>query len=84
MHKLLQMPWTAFFGVVAILEGLVIGWGAQRFYQVWSRLYAYVMAIRLPWQARNEVEVEAEATPVAPKRNQRQSTIDARDVVINY
>ena len=84
MHKLLQMPWTAFFGVVAILEGLVIGWGAQRFYQVWSRLYAYVMAIRLPWQARNEVEVEAEATPVAPKRNQRQSAIDARDVVINY
>ena len=84
MHKLLQMPWTAFFGVVAILEGLVIGWGAHRFYQVWSRLYAYVMAIRLPWQARNEVEVEAEATPVAPKRNQRQSAIDARDVVINY
>ena len=84
MHQLLQMPWTAFFGVVAILEGLVIGWGAQRFYQVWSRLYAYVMAIRLPWQARNEVEVEAEATPVAPKRNQRQSAIDARDVVINY
>ena len=84
MHKLLQMPWTAFFGVVAILEGLVIGWGAQRFYQVWSRLYAYVMAIRLPWQARNEVEAEAEATPVAPKRNQRQSAIDARDVVINY
>ena len=84
MHKLLQMPWTAFFGVVAILEGLVISWGAQRFYQVWSRLYAYVMAIRLSWQARNEVEVEAEATPVAPKRNQRQSAIDARDVVINY
>ena len=84
MHKLLQMPWTAFFGAVAILEGLVIGWGAQRFYQVWSRLYVYVMAIRLPWQARNEVEIEAEATPVAPKRNQRQSTIDARDAVINY
>jgi len=65
---------------VAILEGLVIAWGAQRFYQVWSRLYHFVVAIRLPWQARTEVEDEAEATPVAPKRGRhRQAAIDARN-----
>ena len=79
---MLQTSWTAFFGAVAILEGLVIGWGAQRFYQVWSRLYAYVSAIRLPWQARSEVEDEAEATPVAPKRNRQQAAIDARNDMI--
>ena len=79
MHKLLQTSWTAFFGAVAILEGLVIGWGAQHFYQVWSRLYAYVTAIRLPWQARREVEAEAKAE-VQPKRGRhRQAAIDARN-----
>ena len=77
MHKLLQTSWTAFFGAVAILEGLVIGWGAQRFYQVWSRLYAYVSAIRLPWQPKIEVEAE-EVT--RPKRvRHRQAAIDARN-----
>ena len=81
MHKLLQTSWTAFFGAVAILEGLVIGWGAQHFYQVWSRLYAYVTAIRLPWQARREVEIEEDE--VQPKRaRHRQAAIDARNDMI--
>ena len=62
-----------------MLEGLVLAWGAQRFYKAWSRLYFYVTAIRLPWQARSEVEDEAEATPVAPKRNRQQAAIDARN-----
>ena len=72
------MPWTAFFGAVAILEGLVIGWGAQHFYQVWSRMYRFVVAIRLPWQARAEVQAEVEVT--RPKRvRHRQAAIDARN-----
>ena len=67
---------------MAILEGLVLAWWAQKLYQVWSRLYAYVTAIRMPWQARSEVEDEAEATPVAPKRNRQQAAIDARNDMI--
>jgi len=79
MHKLLQTSWTAIFGAVAILEGLVIGWGAQHFYQVWSRLFLFVMTVRLPWQARREVEAEVEAE-VQPKRGRhRQAAIDARN-----
>ena len=82
MHKLLQMPWTAFFGAAAILEGLVIAWGAQRFYQAWSRLYGFV-TVRLPWQSKTEeVEVEddeVEPASVAPKRAWRQPAIDARN-----
>ena len=82
MHKLLQMPWTAFFGAAAILEGLVIAWGAQRFYQAWSRLYGFV-TVRLPWQSKTEVvEVEddkVEPASVAPKRARRQPAIDARN-----
>ena len=78
MHKLLQTSWTAFFGAVAILEGLVIGWGAQHFYQVWSRLYSFVR-VRLPWQPKTEVEAEVEAE-VQPKRDRhRQAAIDARN-----
>ena len=68
---------------MAILEGLVIAWGPQRFYQAWSRLYSYVMAIRLPWQSKTEeVEVEddeVEPAPAAPKRARRQPAIDARN-----
>jgi len=78
MHKLLQTPWTAFFGAMSVLEGLVLAWGAQRFYKVWSRLYHFVVAIRLPWQARTEVEAEVEVT--RPKRvRHRQAAIDARN-----
>ena len=85
MHKLLQTSWTAIFGAMSVLEGLVLAWEAQRFYQVWSRLYAFVMTIRLPWQARTEVEAVIEATPVAvtPKRSRRQQPVDARDVCYN-
>ena len=85
MHKLLQTSWTAIFGAMSVLEGLVLAWGAQRFYQVWSRLYVFVMTIRLPWQARTEVEAVVEATPVAvtPKRSRRQQPVDARDVCYN-
>ena len=75
--QLLQTPWTAFFGAVAILEGLVLAWGAQRFYKVWSRLYAYVTAIRLPWQAKAEVEDEVEVQPKQVRH--RQAAIDARN-----
>ena len=82
MHKLLQMPWTAFFGAAAILEGLVMAWGAQRFYQAWSRLYGFV-TVWLPWQSKTEeVEVEdneVEPVSVAPKRARRQPAIDARN-----
>ena len=78
MHKLLQTPWTAFFGAMSVLEGLVLAWGAQRFYKVWSRLYRFVVAIRLPCQARTEVEAEVEVT--RPKRvRHRQAAIDARN-----
>ena len=79
------MPWTAFFGAVAILEGLVLAWGAQHFYQAWSRLYCFVMTVRLPWQTKNEVtdgiEAEAEVEVEAqPKRGRyRQAAIDARN-----
>jgi len=78
---LLQTSWTAVFGAVAILEGLVIGWGAQRFYQVWSRLFSFVMTVRLPWQARSEVEADVEVdAEVQPKRSRpRQAAINARN-----
>ena len=63
---------------MAALEAIVLAWGAQRFYQVWSRLYRFVVAIRLPWQARTEVEAEVEVT--RPKRvRHRQAAIDARN-----
>ena len=68
-----------------MLEGLVLAWGAQRFYKVWSRLYCFVMTVRLPWQAKNEVEatdgIEANAeVEVQPKRSRpRQAAIDARN-----
>ena len=80
MHKLLQTSWTAIFGSVAFLEALVLAWGAQKFYQVWSRLYSFVTAIRLPWQVITEVEGEVEVQ-VQPKRasRHRQAAIDARN-----
>jgi len=80
MCKSLQTSWTAIFGAVAALEAIVLAWGAQRFYQVWSRLYRFVVAIRLPWQARTEVEGEVEVQ-VQPKRasRHRQAAIDARN-----
>ena len=78
----MQTSWTAVFASLAILEGLVIAWGAQRFYQAWSRLYGFV-TVRLPWQSKTEeVEVEddeVEPASVAPKRARRQPAIDARN-----
>ena len=74
----MQTSWTAFFGAVAALEGIVLAWGAQKFYKVWTRLFAAIVAIRLPWQARTEVEGEVEVT--RPKRvRHRQAAIDARN-----
>ena len=75
MHKLLQTSWTAIFGSVAFLEALVLAWWAEKLYQVWSRLFSFVMTVRLPWQVKTEVEAE-----VQPKRGRhRQAAIDARN-----
>ena len=66
-----------------MLEGLVLAWGAQHFYQVWSRLYAIVVAIRLPWQTKNELEVkdgsEDEEVTRSKKVRYHQAAIDARN-----
>ena len=79
MHKLLQTSWTAIFGSVAFLEALVLAWWAEKLYQVWSRLFSFVMTVRLPWQVKTEVEAEVEAE-VQPKRGRhRQAAIDARN-----
>ena len=79
MHKLLQTSWTAIFGAMSVLEAIVLAWWAEKLYQVWSRLYCFVVAIRLPWQARAVVEPEVEAE-VQPKRGRhRQAAIDARN-----
>ena len=61
-----------------MLEAIVLAWWAEKLYQVWSRLYCFVVAIRLPWQARAVVEAEVEVT--RPKRvRHRQAAIDARN-----
>ena len=79
MHKLLQTSWTAIFGAMSVLEAIVLAWWAEKLYKVWSRLYCFVVAIRLPWQARAVVEPEVEAE-VQPKRGRhRQAAIDARN-----
>ena len=69
---------------MAILEGLVLAWWAQKLYHVWSRLFSFVMTVRLPWQVKNEVEetdgIEARTDEVQPKRGRhRQAAIDARN-----
>ena len=69
---------------MAILEGLVLAWWAQKLYHVWSRLFLFVMTVRLPWQVKNEVEetdgFEARTNEVQPKRGRhRQAAIDARN-----
>ena len=78
--KLLQTSWTAIFGAVAALEAIVLAWWAEKLYQVWSRLYSFVTAIRLPWLPKTEVEGEVEVQ-VQPKRasRHRQAAIDARN-----
>ena len=61
-----------------MLEAIVLAWWAEKLYKVWSRLYCFVVAIRLPWQARAVVEAEVEVT--RPKRvRHRQAAIDARN-----
>ena len=66
----------------------MLAWWAQKLYQVWSRLYGIVVAIRLPRQAKNEVDatdgIEAKAEVEAqPKRGRyRQAAIDARNDMI--
>ena len=63
---------------MSVLEAIVLAWWAEKLYQVWSRLYCFVVAIRLPWQARAVVEAEVEVT--RPKRvRHRQAAIDARN-----
>ena len=81
MHKLLQTSWTAFFGTVAVLEGLVIGWWAETIYKIWSRLFARVASIQWPWLTRSgvEKEVEVEDDEAVQKRVHRQVAIDARN-----
>ena len=79
----MQTSWTAIFGAVAALEGLVLVWWAEKIYKVWSGLYLYI-ATRWPWGATvAEEEEEAKATPVAPKRSRRQPAINARDACYN-
>jgi len=85
----LQTSWTAIFGVLAAIEGIVLTWWAQKLYQVWSRLYSVLVAIRLPWQASNGIIIndDADANPVerknvrGPIRRHRhqQAAIDARN-----
>ena len=76
----MQTSWTAFFGAVAALEGLVLVWWSEKIYKVWSGLYLYI-ATRWPWGVTAGTGIEEEAaTPVAPKRSRRQPAIDARDV----
>ena len=82
MHKLLQTSWTAFFGVLAAVESIVLAWCAEKMYKVWSNLFLFV-ATRWPWgnvDADVDVDAETESAPDAPKRAQRQPAIDARDV----
>ena len=63
---------------MSVLEAIVLAWWAEKLYKVWSRLYCFVVAIRLPWQARVVVEAEVEVT--RPKRvRHRQAAIDARN-----
>ena len=79
----MQTSWTAFFGAVAALEGLVLMWWSEKIYKVWSGLYLYI-ATRWPWGVTGGTGIEEEAaTPVAPKRSRRQPAIDARDVCYN-
>ena len=80
----MQTSWTAIFGAVAALESLVLAWGAQKFYRVWTRLFAAIVAIQWPFTIRRG-SVESEDVPAdAPKRpTRRQMAIGARDVCYN-
>ena len=62
---------------MAILEAMVLAWWAEKLYQVWSRTYSFVVAIRLPWQPK--VEVEAEEVTHPKRVRHRQAAIDARN-----
>ena len=79
----MQTSWTAFFGAVAALEGLVLMWWSEKIYKVWSGLYLYI-ATRWPWGVAAVAEEEANNVQVAPKRSRRQPAIDdARDACYN-
>ena len=82
-NKFLQTSWTAIFGAIAALEGIVLAWGAQKFYHAWTRLFSFVVAIRLPWQAGNEVKTDDVAPVEARPTRSRQTAIGARDVCYN-
>jgi len=84
MHKLLQTSWTAIFGAMSMIEGLVLAWWAEKIYKIWSRLFARVASIQWPWQPKAEVEADADVevdVEVQPKRvsRPRQAAIDARN-----
>ena len=83
-NKFLQTSWTGIFGAVATLEAIVLGWWAEKIYQIWSRLYLFI-ATRWPWGGAVAVaEEEANNVQVAPKRSRRQPAIDdARDACYN-
>ena len=79
MHKLLQTSWTAFFGVLATVEGIVLAWCAEKMYKVWSRLYLF-MVTRWPWGSKVTEGVEINPVEAPPKRGRhRQAAIDARN-----
>ena len=67
--------------MLAAIEGIVLIWWAQKLYQVWSRLYSFVVAIRLPWQVGNDAKVDDAAPVEAPPKRGRhqQAAIDARN-----
>ena len=77
--------------MLAAIEGIVLTWWAQKLYQVWSRLYSFLVAIRLPWQASNGnvVNDAADVNPVErknvrgpirrPRDRHQQAAIDARN-----
>ena len=79
MHKLLQTSWTAIFGAVAALEAIVLAWGAQHFYQVWTKTFGFVVA-HWPWGSKVTEGVEINPVEAPPKRGRhRQAAIDARN-----
>ena len=64
-----------------MLEGLVLAWGAQRFYQVWTKVFGFVVA-HWPWGSKATKGVEINSAEVQPKRGRhrhRQAAIDARN-----
>ena len=56
----MQTSWTAIFGAVAALEGLVLVRWSEKIYKIWSRLYLFIVT-RWPWCVTTAVEAEKKA-----------------------